>query len=58
MRLPIIMGLGLIMAASVAVQAADVESGPQVGDKIGAYTTKKCNAVADGVKEGQRLCYT
>jgi hypothetical protein len=53
-----IFGLGLLLTISLAVQAADLKSGPQVGAKIGAYSTKKCNTAADGVPEGQSLCYT
>lgn len=50
--------VGLVLASAIAVQAAELKSGPQVGDSIGSYTTTKCNAVEDGVKEGQSLCYT
>lgn len=58
MKRPIMLGVGLVLAASVAASAAGLKSGPQVGDRVGTYSTKKCNAVADGVKEGARLCYT
>lgn len=57
MRVPAILALGLVAAVATA-GFAEIKSGPQVGDRIGTYTTKKCNDVADGVKEGQRLCYT
>ena len=52
------LGIGLVLAATVAVQAAGLKSGPQVGQRMGTYTTKKCNDAFDGVRNGQRLCYT
>ena len=58
MRRSAILCLGLLLTTSLAVQAADLQSGPQVGASIGAYSTKKCNAAADGVPEGKTLCYT
>ena len=46
-----------ILAAGVA-NAADVESGVEVGGRIGTYSTTKAGGVDDGVKVGKSLCYT
>ena len=45
-------------AATAEEAAKQLKSGPQKGDKIGAfYVTKLCGAEGDNVKEGQNLCY-
>ncbi len=54
--------LTLAVAAAVmtagSVVAEDLKSGPQDGDKIGAfYVTKIAGAEEDGVAEGKELCY-
>ncbi len=41
-----------------AAQAADLESGVQVGGKVTSYLTTKCGGADDGVAVGQSLCYT
>jgi hypothetical protein len=47
----------LLAVASVA-GAAELESGLQVGDSVGAFDVVKCSgAVNDGVEVGQQLCY-
>ncbi len=49
-----------MFAGAVAAEEAvkQIKSGPQEGDKIGAfYVTKLCGAENDKVKEGQNLCY-
>lgn len=58
------LGLVVALAASGVVTADDaakkknVKSGPQCGDKIGAfYVTKVAGAEDDGVEEGKNLCY-
>lgn len=48
----------LVVAGGVALHAADIESGVEVGGKISAYRTTKCGGVEDGVKRGKSLCYT
>lgn len=48
----------LVACAGAVAQAADVESGVQVGGSIGTYSTTKCGGVEDGVREGASLCYT
>ncbi len=53
----IVTGLALVVSASVAL-AEDVKSGPQTGDRLGAFYVTKCaGAETDGVKEGKELCY-
>ncbi|MEX2187153.1 MAG: hypothetical protein WD875_10180 [Pirellulales bacterium] len=54
----------LPMVAAVAIAfagvagAADLKSGLQPGEEIGAFTVEKCGGAADdGVKVGQKLCY-
>lgn len=55
-------GLVAVFAFASAVTADEaakqLKSGPQEGDKIGAfYVTKLCGAESDNVDEGQNLCY-
>lgn len=51
--------LGLIVSVSSAVSAGEeVKSGPQTGDRLGAFYVTKCaGAESDGVAEGNNLCY-
>jgi hypothetical protein len=45
------------MTVAVA-HGADLKSGLQVGDSVGAFQVVKCGgAPKDGVKEGAQLCY-
>jgi hypothetical protein len=47
--------VALMMAA---VASAEVTSGPQVGDRVGAFTvTKVTGNPDDGVVDGKKLCY-
>jgi len=48
----------MVIASAAAINAADIESGIEVGGKIGAYSTTKVCGPEDGVKAGQSLCYT
>jgi len=48
----------MVIASAAAVHAADIESGIEVGGRIGPYSTTKCAGAEDGVKVGQSLCYT
>ena len=41
-----------------AAQAADLESGVQVGGKVTSYKATKCGGADDGVAVGANLCYT
>jgi hypothetical protein len=51
------LALALALAAGTAT-AAELKSGPQPGDSLGAFHVKKvAGAVDDGVKEGSELCY-
>jgi hypothetical protein len=44
--------------AGAVVARAEVTSGPQVGDRVGAFTvTKVTGNPADGVEDGKHLCY-
>jgi hypothetical protein len=50
----------MIAAACVAatsVQAADLKSGLQVGDAVGAFYVEKVGGAEDGVAVGKKLCY-
>ena len=56
MRTASVLSLGL-MALCVVAQAADIKSGPQVGDSVGTYRTTKCNTSGPG-PNGRTFCYT
>jgi hypothetical protein len=48
----------MAMAVMAAVASAEVTSGPQVGEKVGAFTvTKVAGNPDDGVEAGKTLCY-
>jgi hypothetical protein len=48
----------LASSITLAVRAAEIKSGPQPGDMLGAFeVTKVAGAPSDGVKVGQDLCY-
>jgi hypothetical protein len=47
-----------MVAATTVVASAEVTSGPQVGDRVGAFTvTKVAGNPDDGVTDGKNLCY-
>jgi hypothetical protein len=47
-----------MMVAAAAVASAEVTSGPQVGERVGAFTvTKVTGNPDDGVVDGKKLCY-
>lgn len=52
-------GVAMAMVLGLAVTAsAEVTSGPQVGDSVGAFTvTKVAGNPDDGVADGKTLCY-
>src|SRR5690606_23912683 len=53
------LGLALAFGLSVVTAyAANMNSGPQVGEQVGAYTVKKVAGNSeDGVDMGAELCY-
>jgi hypothetical protein len=47
-----------MIVATAAVASAEVTSGPQVGERVGAFTvTKVTGNPDDGVADGKTLCY-
>jgi hypothetical protein len=53
-------GIGMValLLATQLVRADEIKSGPQPGDKIGAFDVVKCAGAADdGVDVGNKLCY-
>lgn len=55
----IIVGIAtLVLVASASYSLADIVSGPQPGDSVGAFTvTKAAGNPDDGVENGKSLCY-
>jgi hypothetical protein len=47
----------LVVAGAAAAVAAELKSGLQVGEFVGAFDVVKCAGPEDGVQEGQQLCY-
>ena len=48
----------VMVAAMAAVASAELTSGPQVGERVGAFTvTKVTGNPDDGVADGKKLCY-
>lgn len=48
----------VLLAGAATAIAAELKSGLQEGDSVGAFDVVKCaGAEGDGVKEGQELCY-
>lgn len=45
------------VAVSGIVAAAELKSGPQVGDPLEAFNVTKIAGPEDGVKVGETLCY-
>lgn len=52
------LGLAVALLASTGVAQAELKSGLQAGEAIGAYTVEKvAGNPTDGVDQGQKLCY-
>ena len=50
--------MAVAITVVAAVASADVTSGPQVGERVGAFTVTKVTGNADdGVADGKKLCY-
>lgn len=47
----------IFLAGAATAAAADLKSGLQVGEFVGAFDVVKCAGPEDGVQEGQQLCY-
>ena len=59
MKVQAVLGLAVAFAACAAAAGAnELESGLQVGDRIGAFQSVKCGGAEDGVEVGKQLCYT
>ena len=57
MRKAFLTAVALVLGVAVSAQA-EVTSGPQVGDQVGAFTvTKVAGNPDDGVEAGKSLCY-
>ena len=57
MRFASMMAAGLVLGAACLAQA-EMTSGPQVGDSVGAFIVTKVTGNADdGVDDGKSLCY-
>ena len=57
MRKAFLMAVALVLGVAVTA-SAEVTSGPQVGDSVGAFTvTKFAGNADDGVEAGKSLCY-
>jgi hypothetical protein len=46
-----------LLAGSALLQAEELKSGKQVGEKTPAFQVVKVGGADDGVKDGQQLCY-
>jgi hypothetical protein len=58
MRVATSLGLAVVFALAVSTRAAELKSGPQKGEEIGAYeVVKVAGNPHDGVKVGEQLCY-
>jgi hypothetical protein len=58
MRVATALGLAVVFALAVSARAAELKSGPQKGEEIGAYeVVKVAGNPHDGVKVGEQLCY-
>ena len=52
------LSIGIMIAGSCAFGAEEIKSGPQEGDRLGAFYVTKCaGAEDDGVEIGNNLCY-
>lgn len=53
-----IMMAAMVAVMTAAIASAEVTSGPQVGERVGAFTvTKVAGNAEDGVEDGKTLCY-
>lgn len=58
MKVAVSFALATVLAMVSAASAAELKSGPQVGDDVGAFEViKAAGNPHDGVKEGEELCY-
>ncbi|MCG8586451.1 MAG: hypothetical protein MI757_17215 [Pirellulales bacterium] len=58
MRSLVTCSVALAVASLVSVAQAEVKSGPQAGESVGAFTVEKIAGNAnDGVADGKKLCY-
>ena len=58
MRVATSLGLAVVFALAVSARAAELKSGPQKGEEIGAFeVVKVAGNPHDGVKIGEELCY-
>ena len=59
MKASVILGLAAMLLAGItAVRAAELKSGLQPGDLVGAFDVEKCGgAVNDGKEVGANFCY-
>jgi hypothetical protein len=58
MRVATAVGLAVVFALAVSTRAAELKSGPQKGEEIGAYeVVKVAGNPHDDVKVGDQLCY-
>ena len=59
MRASLTFGIAALLLAGVSLaQAAELKSGLQQGESVGAFQVEKCGgAVNDNVKVGDQLCY-
>jgi hypothetical protein len=48
---------GLVALSVAAAQADELKSGPQSGQRVGAYNVTKVAGTEDGVAVGANLCY-
>jgi len=54
----VLASLAAVTVLAAGVASADLVSGPQPGERVGAFTvTKVAGNTADGVAEGKSLCY-
>jgi hypothetical protein len=58
MKVATAVGLAVVFALAVSARAAELKSGPQKGEEVGAYeVVKLAGNPHDGVKIGEELCY-
>ena len=58
MKAIVTLSLALVLAGATAVLAAELKSGLQPGDLVGAFNVEKCGgAVNDGRSTGDNFCY-
>lgn len=59
MRATSLLGVAaLTLAVSAWCHADTVDSGIEVGGRIGPYKATKCGGVDGGIKAGKTLCFT